>query len=211
MRFHTPGEEIGCSARRLRANRTLKRQKSISSHAESISAWIAVFDWPSIVAALSVCRHGPASRSAARRRIAARSSNDIARHAGAASRAARRASCVSCWVAPASVPRTERWLCGWTTSNRSPPPMRWSPPMVIVSSSGSFCSSASLACSSARSGVPGAYCRTGSLTGAGTWVTASTRQLLFEYWGAHTVSPRDLGSVVQLAKIHQVRCTIEQC
>ena len=35
--------------------RTLKRQKSISSQAESISAWCAVLDWPSIVAALSVC------------------------------------------------------------------------------------------------------------------------------------------------------------
>ena len=34
---------------------TLKRQKSISSHAASISAWCAVFDCPSIVAAFSVC------------------------------------------------------------------------------------------------------------------------------------------------------------
>src|SRR6266851_3189238 len=56
---------------------TLKRQKSISSHAASISAWCAVFDWPSIVAALSVCRHGPASSSAARRKTAARSSQGV--------------------------------------------------------------------------------------------------------------------------------------
>jgi hypothetical protein len=55
----------------------LKRQKSISSQAESISAWCAVFDWPSIVAALSVARHGPASSSAARSRIAARSSHGV--------------------------------------------------------------------------------------------------------------------------------------
>ena len=48
---------------------TLKRQKSISSQAASISAWCAVFDWPSIVAALSVWRHGPARSSAARRKI----------------------------------------------------------------------------------------------------------------------------------------------
>jgi hypothetical protein len=48
-------------------NSTLKRQKSISSAAASISAWWAVFDWLSIVAATSVERHGPASSSAARR------------------------------------------------------------------------------------------------------------------------------------------------
>ena len=46
---------IGCSARICRAKCTLKRQKSISSQAASISAWKAVFDWPSMVAALSRC------------------------------------------------------------------------------------------------------------------------------------------------------------
>jgi hypothetical protein len=55
-------------------NQGLKRQKSISSQAASISAWWAVFDWPSMVAALSVSRQGPASSSAARRKTAARSS-----------------------------------------------------------------------------------------------------------------------------------------
>ena len=40
-------------------NSTLKRQKSISSPAASISAWCAVFDWFSIVAATRVERHGP--------------------------------------------------------------------------------------------------------------------------------------------------------
>jgi hypothetical protein len=53
---------------------TLNRKKSIVSQAESISAWWAVFDCPSIVAAFSVSRHGPASSSAARRKTAARSS-----------------------------------------------------------------------------------------------------------------------------------------
>src|ERR687884_698927 len=53
----------------------LKRQKSISSQAASISAWCTVFDWFSIVAALTVARHGPASSSAARSRTAARSSH----------------------------------------------------------------------------------------------------------------------------------------
>ncbi len=51
-------------------NLTLKRQKSISSHAASISAWCAVFDWPSIVAAFSVC--APRARRAARRRAGRR-------------------------------------------------------------------------------------------------------------------------------------------
>ena len=55
-------------------NSTLKRKKSTSSQAASISAWCAVFDCPSIVAALSVSRQGPASSSAARRKTAARSS-----------------------------------------------------------------------------------------------------------------------------------------
>ena len=40
-------------------NSTLKRQKSISSQAASISAWCAVFDWLSIVAALSGRAPGP--------------------------------------------------------------------------------------------------------------------------------------------------------
>ena len=52
----------------------LKRQKSIISEAASISAWNAVFDWPSIVAALIVGRHVVASSSAARSITAARSS-----------------------------------------------------------------------------------------------------------------------------------------
>src|SRR3954453_17030490 len=45
-----------------------------------------------MVAALSVCRHGPASRSAALRKTAARSSKDSSAHAGAASFAQRIAS-----------------------------------------------------------------------------------------------------------------------
>ena len=48
----------------------MKRRKSIASQAASISAWCAVFDWLSIVAALSVERHGPARSSAARRKTA---------------------------------------------------------------------------------------------------------------------------------------------
>jgi hypothetical protein len=80
----------------------LKRRKSISSQAASISACWTVLPWPSIVAALSVSRHGPASRSAARRKIAARSSKSIAAQAGAARVAAAiaaSASAVVLWCA----------------------------------------------------------------------------------------------------------------
>ena len=78
----------------------------MSSQALSISAWNAVFDWPSIVAALSRCRQGPASRSAALSRIAARSSNDIAAQPGAASCAALTAARASAWVAFFITPST---------------------------------------------------------------------------------------------------------
>ncbi len=109
-----------------------------------------------MVEAAIVSRHGPASSSAARRMIAARSSKDIARQAGAAARAASMASVASCWVAWRPVPMTDLWLCGCTTSKGSPPPIRFSPPMVIGSSIGFSASSLSLASSRARSGEPGA-------------------------------------------------------
>ncbi len=69
-------------------NSTLKRQKSISSAAASISAWCAVFDWFSIVAATTVERYGPARSSAARRKTAARSSQGRRDQSACASRAA---------------------------------------------------------------------------------------------------------------------------
>src|ERR1700757_4217703 len=103
-------------------NSTLKRQKSITSQAESISAWCAVFDWPSIVAAFSVGRHGPARSSAARRKIAARSSHgvrDQSFHASADAAIARSTS-----FAPplCTVASTCERLCGSTASNVSPAP-----------------------------------------------------------------------------------------
>src|SRR5438132_149663 len=64
----------------------LKRRKSTTSQAASISAWCAVFDWPSIVAALSVDRHGPDSSSAARRKTATRSCHGVRDHSVCASR-----------------------------------------------------------------------------------------------------------------------------
>jgi hypothetical protein len=72
----------------------------MTSQAASISAWCAVFDWFSIVAALSVDRHGPASSSAARRKTAARSSQgvrDQSCHASAAAWIARSTSAGPPW------------------------------------------------------------------------------------------------------------------
>ena len=109
-----------------------------------------------MVAAASVSRQGPESRSAALRMIAARSSKDSARQAGAAASAASTASWASLTVALAYVPSRAAWLCGCTTSKRSPPPIRRSPPMVIGSSIGLPASSLSLASRRERSGLPGA-------------------------------------------------------
>ena len=78
----------------------LKRQKSISSQAASISACITVFDWLSMVAAFATSRHGPASRSAALSRMAARASHGISdhsRHAFAAASTAIATSFSPAW------------------------------------------------------------------------------------------------------------------
>ena len=48
----------------------MNRQKSIVSHAASISAWNAVLDWPSIVAAFRVDRQVVVSSSAAFKKMA---------------------------------------------------------------------------------------------------------------------------------------------
>ena len=60
----------------------------MSSQAASISAWWAVFDWLSIVAAFNVERHGPESSSDARRKTAARSCQGVRDHSACAARAA---------------------------------------------------------------------------------------------------------------------------
>src|SRR5918998_3876582 len=95
------------------------------------------------------------------------------RHAGAAARAASTAAVTSCGVALCIVPRTASLRCGWTTSMGSPPPRRCSPPMVMVSSTDSAATCFKRASSAARSGLPGVNVWMGSLTGGGTWVTAS--------------------------------------
>src|ERR671930_568920 len=55
----------------------LKRQKSITSHAASISAWCAVFDWLSIVAALTVARHDRFERVSSANLLAADDERDL--------------------------------------------------------------------------------------------------------------------------------------
>ena len=81
-------------------------------------------------AAFTVWRHGPASRSAALRRTAARSSKGRARQAGAALAAAI-ASTASALVAPFMVPSTCRWAWGCRTAIRDPRPICCRPPIVI--------------------------------------------------------------------------------
>jgi hypothetical protein len=156
VRFQTPVLETGCSSSSWRPNATLKRRKSMSSQALSISAWKAVLLCPSIVAALRVSRQGPASRSAARSSTAARSSKEMSRQAGAAASAASTAACTSAAPASRVVPRTAAWRCGCTTSIGAPLPARCSPAMVMVRSSGVLASSARRTCRLAVSGLPGA-------------------------------------------------------
>ena len=144
----------------------LKRRKSIVSHAASISAWCAVFDWFSIVAAVIVDRHGPDSSSAARRKTATRSCHGVADHDAWASRAAAIARSM-CDASPfATSARTWSWSCGMTASNVVPVSTR-SPPITSGMSIRSPAISASRCLSSARSGLPGANPRTGSLTAGG--------------------------------------------
>src|SRR3712207_872537 len=98
-------------------------------------------------------------------------------HAGAAARAASTASATSCGVALCMVPRTASLRCGWMTSMASPPPDRCSPAIVMVSSARSAASCFNRSSRAARSALPGVKSCTGSLTGGGTWVTASNMRI----------------------------------
>src|SRR6202051_39614 len=69
-------------------------------------------------------RHGPAIRSAARRNTAARSSNGVASQPALAAIAASIAADASACSALVNVPSRAECRCGWTTSTRSPPPLR---------------------------------------------------------------------------------------
>ena len=166
VRFQIPGEETGWSASSCAMKCGFQRQKSITSQAESISACCTVLAWPSMVAALRVARHGPLARSAALSSTAARSCGPSAAQSRRAFTAASAASATSAGPAWWKRASTWAWRCGARTSARRPVRTSW-PPMTSGISMGVAASSFSLACSAARSGVPGAWVRVGSLRGAG--------------------------------------------
>jgi hypothetical protein len=133
----------------------LKRQKSASSQAASISAWYTVFDCPSMVAALIVSRHGPVSSSAARRKTAARSFHGVRDQSWCASRAAA----IACSTSPGPPlwysASTCSWLCGLT--DLAVVPVRTSSPPITIGISICWPLSSSSRCFRlARSGDPGA-------------------------------------------------------
>jgi hypothetical protein len=135
-------------------NWTLKRQKSITSQAASISAWCTVFDWLSIVAATSVERQGPESSSAARRKTAARSSHGNRCQSSHASAEAAMARSTSAGPALCTCARTCSLSCGMTASKVSPVGIS-SPPITTGISIGSAAIAASRDCTSERSLEPG--------------------------------------------------------
>ena len=147
-------------------NSTLKRKKSIASQAASISAWWAVFDWPSIVDASIVSRHGPASSSAARRKTVARSSHGQRDQSSHAVAAASIACCT--WSAPpwCTSASTCALSCGITACFSSPV-VTSLPPITSGTSGRSLRIRSRRSCSRARSGLEGSKPRIGSLTAGG--------------------------------------------
>ncbi len=127
----------------------------MNSQAESISAWCAVFDWPSIVAALIVDRQVVAISSAALRNTAARSSHGQLAQSRCAWHAAAIAFSTSSGVARCQSASTCPCACGITTCSTSPVLMR-SPPMTTGISMRSCAIEPRRDSSSARSGDPGA-------------------------------------------------------
>src|SRR5712691_2474113 len=167
-RFHAVPSLYGCCASSWSPKYALYRQKSIDSQAASISAWWTVFDCPSIVAALTVSRHGPASNEAARRSTAARSWYEVAAHARRALRAALIASVKSLSDPTAYSAMLSSLRCGERMSAREAP-HRLSPPICIGTSVRASVNSARRALRLLRCGSLGEYERTGSLVGSGTW------------------------------------------
>ena len=98
-------------------------------------------------------------------RMAARSSKDSSRQAGAAALAASTAACASPTVALRIVPSTLRLAWGWRTSIFLPVPMTRLPAMECGRSIGLLPNSARATSAAARSGSGGVV-ETGSLTGA---------------------------------------------
>ena len=120
-----------------------------------------------MVAALRMGRYFVASSSAARRKMAARSTKGIRAHSSFTASAFWMAC--STWLASAScsVASTCECLCGIRTVSVLLERMRL-PPMTIGISICSEAMRLRVACSSARSGLPGAWERTGSFCGGGT-------------------------------------------
>jgi hypothetical protein len=133
----------------------LKRQKSMSSAAESISAWNAVFDCPSMVAALTVARQLLASSSAAFRNTAARSSQGQRDHSRCAAAAASIASVTCSAPAFCQSASTWAWACGMTAFPVSPL-FTSRPPMIRGMCARTWAIVVRRALSSARSAEPGA-------------------------------------------------------
>ena len=154
-RLLTPGLLIGCPATMSWEKRALKRKKSISSQAASISAWCTVLDWQSIVAALMVSRHGPASRSAARRKTAARCSSVHEAHSACAASAASMACSVS-RSPPACQVASSAWRSCGMRDVRTSPVKTSLPPMTHGTSTPSLRRLCSRAWIEARSALPGA-------------------------------------------------------
>ena len=133
----------------------MNRQKSIVSQAASISAWNAVLDWPSIVAAFKVDRQVVVSSSAAFRKMAARSSQLHADQSRCASPAAAMA-CSTC-SGEALCQSARTWPWSWGITACAVTPVRTSrPPMTSGMSMRSAAIALRRAFSSARSGEPGA-------------------------------------------------------
>src|ERR1041384_5771818 len=135
------------------------------SQALSISAWNAVLLCPSIVAALSVWRHGPARSSAARRNTPARASNRQLAHSRWARLAAWMAAETARWSAWWATPSC--WLRLWGATTLPVLPVATHFPLTIAWISVTVLPSRlSSALSAARSAEPGAEGGAGPL-GAG--------------------------------------------
>lgn len=99
---------------------TLKRRKSMSSAAASISACHAFFPWPRIVAAMILYLHFPANKSAAFKNIEARSFHGIDSHCSLAFNADVMADLVISGVAPQYLATQVLWEAGLGCSDTLP-------------------------------------------------------------------------------------------
>ncbi len=120
MRFHVPADDTGCISWSCSPKCTFQRQKSISSHAASISAWWTLLLCPRMVAALRRSRNGPLRRSAARRNTEARVSQGAVDQSWWAASAASTAARTSSVVAVDASTSARVWRCGALTVIRSP-------------------------------------------------------------------------------------------